>query len=110
MEFLTTQKLKGKIEKIRPFQMIVPLELRNDFNNNSDNNDENDNNDDDENDNVTSDSLNPRDDLDDLIDKTDLSEKRKSKRVANAINADIIRSLNEGNFKYFDITNQKGEC
>ena len=30
--------------------MIVPLGLRNDFNNNSENNDKNDNNDDDEND------------------------------------------------------------
>ena len=77
VELFTTQKLKGKIEKVRrPLQMIVPLELRNDFNDNSDNNDKNDNNDNDENDNVNSDSL-KRDDLDDLLDKTDLSENRK---------------------------------
>ena len=51
VELLTTQKLKGKMEKIedrRPLQMIVPLELRNAFNNNSDNNDKNDNHDDDD--------------------------------------------------------------
>ena len=66
VELLTAQKLNGKIEKIRiPFQMIVPLELRSDFN---DNNDKNDNNND-ENDNVNIDSLNPRDDLDDFLDK-----------------------------------------
>ena len=84
---LTTHELKGKLEKIRrSLQIIVPLELRNDFNNNSDDNDKNNNNDDNEN------SLNLLvDDLDDLLDKTDLSENRKSKRVA-AINADIIRS------------------
>ena len=87
------------MEKIRrPLQMTAPLELRNDFNDNGYNNDNNDNNDDDENDNVNIDSLNPRNDLDDLIDKTNLGEKRKSKRVA-AINADIIRRLNDENFK-----------
>ena len=59
--------------------MIVPLELRNDFNINSYNNDKNDNNDDDENNNVNSDSFNPHDDLYDLLNKTDLSKKRKSK-------------------------------
>ena len=58
--------------------MIVPLELRNDFNVNSDTND---NNDDDENYNINNDNLNPRDYLDDLLDKTDLRKKRKSKRV-----------------------------
>ena len=80
--------------------MVTPLELRNDFNDNSDNNDKNNNgNDDDENDKVNSDSLNPRDGLDDLLDKTDLSGKRKSKQVA-AINADITRRLNDENFKY----------
>ena len=63
-------------------QLVVPLELRNNFNNNSDNNDKNGNNEDGENDNVNSDSLNPHDDLVDLLDKTDLSKKRKSKRVA----------------------------
>ena len=63
-------------------QLVVPLELRNNFNNNSDNNDKNDNNEDGENDNVNSDSLNPHDDLVDLLDKTNLSKKRKSKRVA----------------------------
>ena len=78
--------------------MIVPLELRSDFNDNGDNNDKNDNNDDDENDNVNIDSLNLRNNLDDLLDKTKLGEKRKSKRVA-AINADIIRRLNDENFK-----------
>ena len=83
---------------IRPLQMIVPLELRNDFNDNDDNNDKNDNNDDAENDNVNIDSLNPRNDLDDLLDKTNLGKKRKSKRVA-AINADIIHRLNDENFK-----------
>ena len=99
VELLITQKLKGKMEKIRrPLQMIVPFELRNDFNGNGDNNDESDNNDDNENDNVNIDSLNPRNDLDDLLDKTNLGEKRKSKRVA-AINADIIRRLNDENFK-----------
>ena len=82
----------------RPLQMIIPLELRNNFNDNGDNNDNNDNNDDDENDNVNIDSLNPRNDLDDLLDKTNLGKKRKSKRVA-AINADIIRRLNDENFK-----------
>ena len=82
----------------RPLQMIIPLELRNNFNDNGDNNDNNDNNDDDENDNVNIDSLNPRNDLDALLDKTNLGEKRKSKRVA-AINADIIRRLNDENFK-----------
>ena len=45
--------------------MIVPLELRSDFN---DNNDKNDNNND-ENVNVNIDSLNPRDDLDYFLDK-----------------------------------------
>ena len=80
--------------------MIVPLELRNDFNDNSDDSDKNDNNDDDENDNVNFDILNPREDLDDLLDKTDFIEKRKTKRVA-AINADIIRRLNDKNFKSF---------
>ena len=99
VELLITQKLKGKMERIRrPLQMIVPFKLRNNFNNNGDNNDKNDNNDDDENDNVNIDSLNPRNDLDDLLDKTNLGEKRKSKRVA-AINADIIRRLNDENFK-----------
>ena len=78
--------------------MIVPLGLRNNFNNNSDNNDKNDNNDNDENDNVNIDCLNPRNDLHDSLDKTNLSEKRKSKRVA-AINTDIIRRLNDENFK-----------
>ena len=81
----------------------------NDFNDNRDNNNNNDNNDDDKNNNVYSVSLNLRDDLDDLLDKTDSSENRKSKQVA-AINADIIRRLNDENFKCFDITNQKGEC
>ena len=110
MELLNTQKLKGKIEKIRrPLQMIVLLELRNDFNDNSDNNDKNDSNDDDESDKVNSDSLSQRDNFDDLLNKTDLSEKRKFKRVV-AINADIIRKLNDENFKlFFDIMNQKGE-
>ena len=90
MELLITQKLKGKMEKTRrPLQMIVPMELCNDFKDNSDNNDNNDNNDDDENDSVNIDSLNPRNNLDDLLDKTNLSKKRKSKRVA-AINTDII--------------------
>ena len=99
MELLITQKLKGKMEKIRrPLHMIVPLELRNDFNDNGDNNDENDNNDDDENGNINIHSLNPHNDLDDLLDKNNLGEKRKSKRVA-AINADIIRRLNDENFK-----------
>ena len=47
------------MEKIRrPLQMIVRLELRNDFNDNGDNNDNNDNKDDDKNDNVNIDSLN----------------------------------------------------
>ena len=102
VKLLITQKLKGKIEKIkRSIQMIVRLLLRNNFNDNSDNNDDN------ENDNINSDSLNPRDDLDDLLDKTDLDEKRISRRVP-AINADIIRRLNDENFKCFDITNQKG--
>ena len=78
--------------------MIVPLELRSDFNDNGDNNDKNDNNDDDENDNVNIDSLNLRNNLDDLLDKTKLGEKRKSKRVA-AINADIILRLNNEKFK-----------
>ena len=87
------------MEKIRrPLQMIVPFELRNDFDGNGDNNDKSDNNDDNENDNVNIDSLNPRNDLDDLLDKTNLGEKRKSKQVA-AINADIIRRLNDENFK-----------
>ena len=87
------------MEKIgRPLQMIVPLELRNYFNDNGNNNDENDKNDDDENNNVNIDSLNPRNDLEDLLDKTNLGEKRKSKRVT-AINADIIRRLNDENFK-----------
>ena len=45
--------------------MIVPLELRSDFNDNSDKNDNNN----DENDNVNIDSLNPHDDLDDFLDK-----------------------------------------
>ena len=91
MELLITQKLKGKMEKIRrPLQMIVPLELCNDFNDNGDNNDKNYNNDDYENDNVNINSLNPSNDLDNLLDKTNLGEKRKSTRVA-AINADIIR-------------------
>ena len=71
------------MEKIRGLlQMVVPLELRNDFNDNGDNKDKNDKNDDGENDNVNIDSLNPRNDLDDLLDKTNLGEKRKSKRVA----------------------------
>ena len=66
------------MEKIRrPLQMIVPLELRNDFNDNGDNNDNNDNNDDDENDNVNIDILNPRNDLDNLLDKTNLGEEEK---------------------------------
>ena len=99
VELLITQKLKGKMERIRrPLQMIVPFKLRNNFNNNGDNNDKNDNNDDDENDNVNIDSLNLRNGLDDLLDKTNLGEKRKSKRVAT-INADIIRRLNDENFK-----------
>ena len=47
------------MEKIRrPLQMIVRLELRNDFNDNGDNNDKNDNKDDDKNDNANIDSLN----------------------------------------------------
>ena len=59
MELLIIQKLKGKMEKIRrPLQMIVRLELRNDFNDNGDKNDKNDNKDDDKNDNVNIDSLN----------------------------------------------------
>ena len=74
------------------------LELPNDFNDNGDNNDKNDNNDDDENDNVNVDSLNQRNDLDNLLDKTNIGEKIKSKRVV-AINADIIRRLNNENFK-----------
>ena len=78
--------------------MIVPLELRKDFNDNGDNNDKNDNNDDNENDNVNINSLNLRNNLDDLLDKTNLSKKRKSKRLA-AINADIMRKLNNENFK-----------
>ena len=99
VELLITQKLKGKMEKIRrPLQMIVPLELRNDFNDSGDNNYNNDNNDDDENDNANIDSVNPRNDLDALLDKTNLGDRRKSKRVA-AINADIIRRLNNENFK-----------
>ena len=99
VEVLITQKLKGEMEKIRrPLQMIVPFELRNDFNGNGNNNDKSDNNDDNENDNVNIDSLNPRNDLDDLLDKTNLGEKRKFKPVA-AINADIIRRLNDENFK-----------
>ena len=73
------------------------MKLRSDFNNISDNN-KNDSNDDDENVNIISDSLNPREDFDDLLDKTDLSEIRKFKRVA-AINAEIIRRLNDENFK-----------
>ena len=73
------------------------MKLRSDFNNISDNN-KNDSNDDDENGNIISDSLNPREDFDDLLDKTDLSEIRKFKRVA-AINAEIIRRLNDENFK-----------
>ena len=88
-----------RMEKIRgPVQMVVPLELCNDFNDNGDNNDKNDKNDDGENDNVNIDNLNPRNDLDDLLDKTNLGEKRKSKRVA-ATNTDIIRRLNNENFK-----------
>lgn len=59
--------------------MIVPLKLRNDFNDNSNNNNKNHNNDDGENNNVNNDSLNLCDDLDDLLHKTDLSENRKSK-------------------------------
>ena len=87
------------MEKIRRhLQMIVPLELRKDFNDNGDNNDKNDNNDDDENDNVNINSLSLRNNLDDLLDKTNLSKKRKSKRLA-AINADIMRKLNNENFK-----------
>ena len=87
------------MEKIRsPLQMIVPLELRNGFNDNGDNKDKNYNNDDDENDNANIDSLNPRNNLDDLLDKTNLGEKRKSKRVA-VINAIIIHRLNYENFK-----------
>ena len=74
------------------------LELPNDFNDNGDNNDENDNNDDDENDNVNVDSLNQRNNLDNLLDKITIGEKIKSKRVV-AINADIIRRLNNENFK-----------
>ena len=90
--------------------MTVPLELRNDFNDNRDNSDKHDNNDNDENDNVNSDNLNPHDNSDDLLDKTGLSENRKSKRIT-AINADIIRSLNDENFEQcFDIMNKKGEC
>ena len=73
------------------------MKLRSDFNNISDNN-KNDSNDDDENDNIISDSLNPREDFDDLLDKTDLNEIRTFKRVA-AINADIIRRLNDENLK-----------
>ena len=92
-------EIKRKTEKIRrPLQMIVLLELRNDFNDNGDNNDKNDNIDDDENDNVNIDSLNPRNDLDDLLDPTNLGKNRKSKRIA-AVNADIIRKLNDKNFK-----------
>ena len=74
------------------------LELPNDFNDNGDNNDKNDNSDDDENDSVNVDSLNQRNDLDNLLDKTNLGEKIKSKRVV-VINADIIRRLNNENFK-----------
>ena len=73
MKFLTTQKLKGKIIKIRtPSQVVVPLELRNDFNDNSDNNDKYDNNDDGANNSVNRHSMNPRGDLNNLLDKTDL--------------------------------------
>ena len=72
----------------RPLQVIVPLELRNNFSDNSDNIDRSDNNDDDENYNFNSDSLNPRD----LLKKTDLSEKKKSKKVA-AMNVDIILQI-----------------
>ena len=88
MELFTKQKLKGKLVKTtRPFQTIVTLWLRNDFNDNGNNsnNNKNDNNDD-KNDNINSHSLNPCDNLDDLLGKTYLSEKRKSKQVA-AINA-----------------------
>ena len=64
VELLATQKLKIKIEKIRRLlQMIVPFELRNNFNDNSDNDDKNDNSDDDENNNANSDSLDLLDDL-----------------------------------------------
>ena len=75
--------------------MTVPLELRNDFNDNRDNSDQHDNNDNDENDNVNSDNLNPHDNSDDLLDKTGLRENRKSKRITA-----IICSLNDENFEY----------
>ena len=74
------------------------LELPNDFNDNGYNNDKNDNSDDDENDSVNVDSLNQRNNLDNLLDKTNLGKKIKSKRVV-VINADIIRRLNNENFK-----------
>lgn len=92
-------KLKGKIVQIRrSLQMIVPLKLRNDFNDNSNNNNKNHNNDDGENNNVNNDSLNLCDDLDDFLHKTDLSENRKSKWVA-AINAGNMHRLNDENFE-----------
>ena len=78
--------------------MIVPLDWRNDFNDNSDNNNKNDNNDENENDNVNSDSLSPCDDLNDFLDKSGLNEKRKLRWVV-AINTDIIRRLNDENSK-----------
>ena len=78
--------------------MIVPLELRNVFSDNSDDKNKNNINEDDENDNVNSDNLNPRHNLNNVLDRTDLSEKRKSKRIS-AINADIIRRLNAENLK-----------
>lgn len=78
--------------------MIIPLDVSNDFNNNSDNKDKTKNNDDDEDDKVNSNSLSLCNDLDDWLGKTSLREKRKSKRVA-AINADIIFRSNYENFE-----------
>ena len=75
----------------RPLQVIVPLELRNDFSDNSDNIDRSDNNDDGQNYNFNSNSLNPRD----LLKKTDLSEKKKFKKVA-AMNVDIVLQIIAG--------------
>ena len=70
--------------------MTVPLELRNDFDDNRDNSDKHDNNDNDENDNVNSDNLNPHDNSDDLLDKTGLSENRKSKRITRRLLTSIL--------------------
>ena len=93
VELITTQTSNKKVIKIRrPIQMIIPLEVRNEINDNNDDSDKNDNNN--ENDDINYDNLNQRDDLDDLHDKIDFQENRKSKRIA-AINADIIRRLND---------------